>query len=209
VQLESVDFTPKTKEFRQNETKERFGMRYEKYADDKYYPRIIKKTSVPEPYENIDFLIDFGMPSISELEFNGKLDEYLDAIYDKKTKDVNRDWFEIVANKIRNYRQMLLFILNVKVTVLSNNNGANLLKEWRPDEKVPPPVTQEVDAIKHLFSKPDAQKTILEKNIEKINGFLYKKTDEREKTIFQEILFNIAMGNIGGLYKDFVKRGEK
>jgi hypothetical protein len=208
---ESVNTTPPpTTKNRKNETTERLGISYEKYADIKY-PRIIKKTSEPVPYKNVDFLIDFGMPGISELEFGEKFDEfdkYLDAIYNivQKTDKVNRDWFEILAKEIGNYRQMLLFILIVKVTVLSNNNGANLLKEWRPDEKVPPPVTQEVEAIKHLFSKPDAQKTILEKNIDRINGFLYKKTDEREKAIFQEILYNIAMGNIGGLYKDFVKR---
>jgi hypothetical protein len=208
----SVDTTPPpTTKNRKNESTERVGIRYEKYyPDNKDYPRIIKKTSEPVPYKNVDFLIDFGMPSIGELEFSEKFekfDGYLDAIYNKlKTNEVNRDWFEILAKEIGNYRQMLLFILNVKVTVLSNNNGANLLKEWRPDEKVPPPVTQEVEAIKHLFSKPDAQKTILEKNIDRINGFLYKRTDETEKAIFQEILYNIAMGNIGGLYKDFVKR---
>jgi len=172
------------------------------YLDD--YPKAIKKSIEPSLKEEMEILIDFGMPEDNEeLLIDNKNTKLIDVLNDLGNEaDVKapRYWFNTLAGKY-DYRGILLFILNLKATLLNGKN-TNFLKEWQLSDKINPQDVQEVGSIANLYDEK-----IIDKNTKTIKDiFDDDKINENRKMIFQEIIFNIAMGNLGGLYKESVKR---
>jgi hypothetical protein len=139
--------------------------------------------------------------------------EILDSLLKELEQDTKapRYWFNKLIEKSKDYEDALWLILNLKATLLSRAN-ANLLKEWRLNDrvKVPQPDTQEVAAIVSLYEKktekPGTEKKI-DTNTKIIKDCVFKVGGNAEKR--KEIILNIALGNLGGLYKDFAIWGEE
>ena len=117
-----------------------------------------------------------------------------------------RYWFNKLAQK-NGYEKTLWFILNLKATLL-RSAIANLLKEWRLSDKfkVPPQDIQEVGAISSLYEKKRGNDKIIDINTKIIKDYIFKVDEQTEER--KEIILNIALGNVGGLYLPLVKRGK-
>jgi hypothetical protein len=176
----------------------------------KGYPTVIKKTiepSPPTPKEDVGILVDFQ-------EYDDSLEKRLEidkSILDKLLDDVREDnkapryWFNSLVSK-HDYEKTFWFILNLKATLLNSAN-ANLLKEWRISDKVkiPPQDSQEVKAIASLYEqKWEGKEKKIETNTKKIKEYIFE--DETQAEERKEVILNIALGNLGGLYKELITR---
>ena len=177
-------------------------------------PKAIKKSIPPQLKEDIDFLVDFGMPDSDKLLLPDS--EILSSIF-KALENGNkapRYWFNTVVKtadpKGNGYDKALWFILNLKATLLSPAN-ANLLKEWRLSDKVIQQDIQEVAPIASLYDKkdptPQSTEKIIEANTKKIKQTIFKESEEAQLEKRKEIILNIAGGSLGGLYKPLAKWG--
>jgi hypothetical protein len=179
------------------------------------YPKAIRKTIQPSPNlakEELAPLIDFAIPDDNSVLVIGNKDpqnptpapgdvlNYL--IADGKAP---KYWFNTMVEKLDDYKKTLWFILNLKATLLSSAN-ANLLREWRLSDKVkvPPQDVEEVRAIASLYERKIGNEKIIDMNTRAIRDYIEdgdKKTEERK-----EVIINIALGNLGGLYLELAKR---
>jgi hypothetical protein len=207
IQQTTVDDTPrqagrrdKDRDKDKDRTKaSKSGLQY-----DEGYPKAIRKTIQPSLKEDVDVLFDFGMPS-----------EDKDLIIDDKTLNIiselandskaPRYWWNTLLEKHDDYEQTLRSILNLKATLLNSAN-ANLLKEWRLGDKikVPPQDIQEVGAIASLYEKEIGNEKIIDTNTKIIRDYILKGDEHTEER--KEIILNIALGNLGGLYQELVRR---
>jgi hypothetical protein len=178
------------------------------------YPKAIRKTIQPSPNspkEEVDPLYDFAMPDDNSALVIGNKDSQNptpdpgdvlnDLIADGKAP---KYWFNTMVEK-HGYEKTLWFILNLKATLLNSAN-ANLLKEWRLSDKVPPQDVEEVRAIASLYEKKIGNEKIIDMNTKAIRDYVGddEKTEERK-----EVIINIALGNLGGLYLPLVKRDKE
>jgi|SRR5215211_530117 len=171
------------------------------------YPKAIRKTLQPSLKEEVDILFDFGMPDDGALIIGNKEPptptpgEMLNGL--KADGKAPKYWFNTMVQN-HGYEKTLWFILNLKATLLNSAN-ANLLKEWRLSDKVSPQDVQEVGAIASLYEKKIGNENkIIDMNTKTIRDYIFEddeKTQERK-----EIILNIALGNLGGLYQELVKR---
>ena len=176
-----------------------------------YEIRSIRKTIEPLPKEDVDILFDFGVPEDENLLIKKENEEdILGGLLNDLEKDTKapKYWFNKLAEKSKKYEDALWLILNLKATLLSSSN-ANLLKEWRLNDrvKVPPQDIQEVAAIVSLYEKKIGNEKIIDTNTKIIKDSIFKDGGNAEKR--KEIILNIALGNLGGLYKDFAIWGEE
>jgi hypothetical protein len=177
------------------------------------YPKAIRKTIQPSPNlpkEELDPLYDFAIPDDNGALVIGNKDPQNptpapgdvlnDLIADGKAP---KYWFNTIVGK-HEYKKTLWFILNLKATLLSSAN-ANLLREWRLSDKVkvPPQDVEEVRAIASLYEKKIGNEKIIDMNTKAIRDYIGddEKTEERK-----EVIINIALGNLGGLYLELAKR---
>jgi len=202
IQQSTVGDTPKQagRKEKDKPTPKSSGLQY--YED----PKAIRKTIQPSLKEDVDILVDFGMPSIDELTL--KDDKTLGAMLNDLQDDSKapRYWLNTLLEKHPDYKSTLLFILNLKATLLSSAN-VNLLKEWRLSDKVkvPPQDVQEVGAIASLYeTKRGNNEKIIDTNTKAIKDYVLTDDEHTEKR--KEIILNIALGNLGGLYQELVKR---
>jgi len=198
-QSEAYSATKPAKEVKGPKTSENsFGIHYVSK------PKVIKKTREPEPKpkEDVDILIDFGMQDMEELSINKhvNLKDWLEEIKEDAGKKAPRYWFNALARKVGDYESTLLFILNLKVTLLGSKNP-DFSKEWRltSDFGVTPQDIQEAGSIAtSVFGEKK-----IDENAKSIMDIVDDKNlDEKDKMLFQEIIANIAAGNSGGLYKE-------
>lgn len=181
------------------------GLEY--YGD----PKSIRKTVEPTLKKEIDILFDFEMPEKEELRIKqDTLDAFFNGLRDKNKNKAPRYWFNDLA-KNHGYSEALWFTLNLKATLLNSAN-ANLLKDWRLTDKVkiPPQDVQEVTAIASLYEQKDKTENdkIIYLNTRAIKDFVLGKEDDNEELIEErkEIILNIALGNLGGLYTELIER---
>ena len=155
----------------------------------------------------MEILFDFGFPDDAKLLIKN---EILDGLLKELEQDTKapRYWFNKLVEKSKNYEDALWLILNLKTTLLSSAN-ANLLKEWRLNDrvKVPPQDNQEVAAIASLYEKKPVNEKIIDTNTKIIKDSIFNGGDKAERR--KEIMINIALGNLGGLYKDLATWGEE
>lgn len=174
---------------------------------DRGFPRVVRKTMEPTLKEDVDVLADLGFPDPSKLLIgdsnNTSLENALSDLQDDSK--TSKFWFNKLLKKLNDYEATLLFILNVKATLLSSANVA-LLKELRLADKikVPPQDVQEVASIASLYEQKKGNDKIIEINTNKIRDYIF--ADEAKTEIRKEILMNIALGNLGGLYQVTAKR---
>ena len=178
------------------------------------YPKAIRKTIQPSPNlpkEELDPLYDFAIPDDNSVLVIGNKDPQNptpapgdvlnDLIADGKAP---KYWFNTIVETLGDYKKTLWFILNLKATLLSSAN-ANLLREWRLSDKVkvPPQDVEEVRAIASLYEKKIGNEKIIDMNTKAIRDYIGddEKTEERK-----EVIINIALGNLGGLYLELAKR---
>jgi len=176
---------------------------------DRGFPRVVRKTIEPLLKEDVDVLADLGFPDSSKLLIgdsnNTSLENALSDLQDDSK--TSKFWFNKLLKKLNDYEATLLFILNVKATLLSSANVA-LLKELRLADKikVPPQDVQEVASIASLYEQKKGNDKIIEINTNKIRDYIF--ADEAKTEIRKEILMNIALGNLGGLYQVTAKRAD-
>jgi hypothetical protein len=92
---------------------------------------------------------------------------------------------------------------------LLNPVNANLLKEWRLSDKVPPQDIQEVGAIASLYERKKGTEKIIDLNTRALKEYVLKDTDKRNLELRKEIILNIALGNLGGVYQELIVRKDK
>jgi hypothetical protein len=175
---------------------------------DTSYPKVIRKTTQPSLKEEVNILFDFGMPNGDELLITEKLDKMLNGLLQDDSK-VARYWFNdwLDGQKLE-YQETFWFILNLKATLLNPVN-ANLLKEWRLSDKVPPQDIQEVGTIASLYERKKGTEKIIDLNTRALKEYVLKDTDKRNLELRKEIILNIALGNLGGLYQELIVRKDK
>jgi hypothetical protein len=174
----------------------------------KDYPKAIRKTIKPSIKEEVDILFDFAMPNDDAILVIGDKTPTPGAMLNDLKADgkAPRFWFNKLVQK-HGYEKTLWFILNLKATLLSSTN-ANLLKEWRLSDKFkfPPQDIQEVGAISSLYEKKRGNDKIIDINTKIIKDYIFEVDEQTEER--KEIILNIALGNVGGLYVPLVKRGK-
>jgi hypothetical protein len=175
---------------------------------DTSYPKVIRKTTQPSLKEEVNILFDFGMPNGDELLITEKLDKMLNGLLQDDSR-VARYWFNdwLDGQKLE-YQETFWFILNLKATLLNPVN-ANLLKEWRLSDKVPPQDIQEVGTIASLYERKKGTEKIIDLNTRALKEYVLKDTDKRNLELRKEIILNIALGNLGGLYQELIVRKDK
>ena len=208
IQQTTVDDTPRQAGRRERDKEKdrtkttKSGLQY-----DEGYPKAIRKTIQPSLKQDVDFLFDFGMPN-EDKDFIIDDDKILDTINDlAEDSKAPRYWFNDWLDRggKHDYQSALKFILKLKATLLNAVN-ANLLKEWRLGDKfkVPPQDIQEVGAISSLYEKEIGNEKIIDTNTKIIRAFILK--DDKHPEERKEIILNIALGNLGGLYEELVRR---
>ena len=176
---------------------------------DTSYPKVIRKTTQPSLKEEVNILFDFGMPEDKDLLFNdGELDNWLTDLLDNSKAP--RYWFNgwLEGGDKHDYQSALKFILKLKATLLNAVN-ANLLKEWRLSDKVPPQDIQEVGPISSLFERKYGTEKIIDLNTRALKEYVLKEDEQHPPELRKEIILNIALGNLGGLYQELVVRRDK
>jgi hypothetical protein len=206
IQQTTVDDTPRQAGRRERDKdKDRTKTSKSGLQYDEGYPKAIRKTILPTLKQDVDFLFDFGMPN-EDKDFLVDDDKILDTINDlAEDSKAPRYWWNTLLEKHNDYERTLRFILNLKATLLNSAN-ANMLKEWRLGDKikVPPEDSKEVGAISSLYEKEIDNEKIIDTNTKIIRAFILK--DDKHPEERKEIILNIALGNLGGLYEELVRR---
>jgi hypothetical protein len=168
------------------------------------YPKAIRKTIAPTLKEELGIIFDFAIPNDEALLIDEETIKKM--INELKGGKAPRYWFNKLVNK-QGYENTLRFILNLKAT-LFNSANANLLKDWRLGDKIkiPPQDMQEVGSIASLYEKKKGADKIIDLNTRIIREYILEKDEEIEER--KEIIINIALGNVGGLYKEIVERAK-